>query len=248
MYVAAECFRYKVTGERDARDNARQGINALMRLESITGIPGFPARTFVKVGEGPLPTDGEWHDTPDKAWRWKGDTSSDEIVGHYFAYSVYYDLLADASEKPALRAVVDRITTHILDHDYRLIGPDGRPTRWGWWGPDAVWRDADETGLRALQILSHLRVAMHLTESAQNRSKYQAAYKDLIRSHKYHRLTRYQKIAVPGHVNHSDDELAFLSFYPLLRYETDRRCSRCTATAWSEAGRSNAPSETRSGT
>ena len=26
---------------------------------------------------------------------------------------------------------------------------------------------------------------------------------------------------VPGHVNHSDDELAFLSFYPLLRYETD---------------------------
>ena len=26
---------------------------------------------------------------------------------------------------------------------------------------------------------------------------------------------------VPGHINHSDDELAFLSFYPLLRYETD---------------------------
>ena len=26
---------------------------------------------------------------------------------------------------------------------------------------------------------------------------------------------------VPGSINHSDDELAFLSFYPLLRYETD---------------------------
>ena len=26
---------------------------------------------------------------------------------------------------------------------------------------------------------------------------------------------------VPGHINHSDDELAFLSFYPLLRYEKD---------------------------
>jgi hypothetical protein len=26
---------------------------------------------------------------------------------------------------------------------------------------------------------------------------------------------------VPGSINHSDDELAFLSYYPLLRYETD---------------------------
>ena len=26
---------------------------------------------------------------------------------------------------------------------------------------------------------------------------------------------------VPGSINHSDDELAFLSFYPLLRYERD---------------------------
>ena len=26
---------------------------------------------------------------------------------------------------------------------------------------------------------------------------------------------------VPGHINHSDDELAFLPYYPLLRYERD---------------------------
>ena len=40
-------------------------------------------------------------------------------------------------------------------------------------------------------------------------------------NHKYHLLTRNQKIMVPGSINHSDDELAFLSFYPLLRYQTD---------------------------
>ena len=34
---------------------------------------------------------------------------------------------------------------------------------------------------------------------------------------------------VPGHVNHSDDELAFLSFYPLLGTRPTRRCSRCTS-------------------
>jgi hypothetical protein len=221
MYVAAEAFRYKVTAAADARENARRGMQAIVRLESITGLPGFPARSFIKLGEEVQPEGGEWHDTPDKAWRWKGDTSSDEIVGHYFVYSIYLDLVADESEKPALRAVVDRITNHIIDNGYQLVDVDGTRTRWGWWGPAAIWEDPDETGLRALEILSHLRVAMHLTTDPKFRAKYQAAYDDLVKTHKYHLLTRNQKVMVPGSINHSDDELAFLSFYPLLRYETD---------------------------
>jgi hypothetical protein len=221
MYVAAESFRFAVTKEADARENARRGMQAIMRLEAITGIPGFPARSFIKVGEDVQPADGEWHDTPDRAWRWKGDTSSDEIVGHYFVYPIYADLVADAQEKAALSAVLDRITNHILDNNYQLIDVDGQRTRWGWWGPDVIWNDPDETGLRALHILSHLRVALHLTANPQFRAKYQAAYDTLIKAHKYHLLTRNQKIMVPGSINHSDDELAFLSFYPLLRYETD---------------------------
>lgn len=221
MYVAAECFRYKVTGERDARENARVGMQALMRMEEITGIPGFPARSFIKVGVDVQPGDGEWHDTPDKVWRWKGDTSSDEIVGHYFIYPIYLDLVADEAEKPKLRGVIDRMTNHILDNNYQLIDVDGKRTRWGWWGPDTIWEDPDETGLRALHILAHLRVAIYMTTNPQYRAKYQAAYDDLIKNHKYHLLTRNQKIMVPGHINHSDDELAFLSYYPLLSYETD---------------------------
>lgn len=220
MYVAAEAFRYRVTGEPDARANARQGMNALMRLESITGISGFPARSFIRIGTDAQPADGEWHDTSDRQWRWKGDTSSDEIVGHYFAYPIYYDLVAEETEKPALRAAIARITSHILDHDYQLVGPRGR-TRWGWWGPDAIWEDPDETGLRALHILSHLRVAIHMAPDETLRSRFAAAYRDLIEKHRYHWLTRNQKIMVPGAINHSDDELAFLSYYPLLRYEAD---------------------------
>ncbi len=221
MYVAAECFRYAVTHERDARENARRGMEAILRLESITGIPGFPARSFIKAGDDVQPRDGEWHDTPDGQWRWKGDTSSDEIVGHYFVYPIYYDLVADDDEKPRLRAAIERITNHILDHGYQLIDADGQRTRWGWWGPDEIWKDADETGLRALHILSHLRVAAHLTGNSTFRARYQQQYDGLVNTHKYALLTRNQKIMVPGHINHSDDELAFLSYYPLLQYETD---------------------------
>jgi hypothetical protein len=221
MYVAAEGFRYKVTGAADARDNARRGMQAIVRLEAITGIAGFPARSFIKKGKDLQPRDGEWHDTADGEWRWKGDTSSDEIVGHYFVYPIYHDLVADEGEKPALRAAIERITSHILDNEYQLIDLDGKRTRWGWWGPQAIWEDPDETGLRALHILSHLRVALHLTRDERQRVRYQAAYDDLIGRHRYHLLTRNQKIMVPGHINHSDDELAFLSYYPLLLYEKD---------------------------
>jgi hypothetical protein len=221
VYVAAECFRYKVTGEADARENARRGMRAILRLEAITGIPGFPARSFIKVGQDLQPGDGEWHDTPDKAWRWKGDTSSDEIVGHFFVYPLYHDLVADEAEKPAIRAAIDRITNHILDHDFQLRDVDGKRTTWGWWGPDLIWEDPDETGLRALHILSHLRVAIHMTGDEKHRAKYQAAYDDLVKTHRYHLLTRNQKVMVPGLINHSDDQLAFLSYYPLLRYEKD---------------------------
>ena len=196
-------------------------MQAILRLEADHRRPGFPARSFIKVGEDNQPNDGEWHDTPDKAWRWKGDTSSDEIVGHYFVYPIYYDLVADDSEKPALRAALDRITNHIVDNNYQLIDVDGQRTRWGWWAPELIWEDADETGLRALHLLSHLRVAVHMTGDPAHRKKFRAAYDDLIARHRYHLLTRNQKVMVPGHINHSDDELAFLSFYPLLRYETE---------------------------
>ncbi len=217
MYIAAEAFRYAVAKEADARANARQGFEAMLRLEEITGIPGFPARSFIKIGEDVQPRDGEWHTTADGQWRWKGDTSSDEIVGHYFGYVVYYDLVADEAEKQKIRAVITRITDHILNNNYQLIDVDGKRTRWGWWAPEDIWSDPDETGLRALHLLSHLRVAHHITGS----QRYLDAYNELINRHRYHLLLRNQKINYPGHVNHSDDELAFLSYYPLLNYETD---------------------------
>ncbi len=217
MYLAAECFRFRVTGDREAGDHARQGIQALMRLESITGIPGFPARSIIEVGKEEQPADGEWHPTSDGRWRWKGDTSSDEIVGHYFAYAVYYDLVADEEEKRQIRAVVERITSHILDNGYHLIDVDGKPTRWGWWAPEEIWADPDETGLRALHLLSHLAVAHRITGIP----RYRTAYDELVRKHRYALLTRNQKINIPGHINHSDDELAFLSYYPLLLIEQD---------------------------
>ena len=36
-----------------------------------------------------------WHFAEGDEWEWKADTSSDEMDGHFFAYAIAFDLLAD---------------------------------------------------------------------------------------------------------------------------------------------------------
>jgi len=218
LYIAAESFRYAVTKEEEAKRLAQKSLLALMRLEEITPINGFPARAIIQKGERVHQSHGEWHDTPDGAWEWKGDTSSDEIDGHLFAYSVYYDLVADEQEKQEIAAVVGRIMTHIVENDFLLVDVDGERTRWGVWSPkmlNATW--IDQQGLNSLEILAHLKTAYHITGD----EKFQDAYRYLVNEHHYALNTIEQKILPPAEVNHSDDELAFISYYPLLKYEDD---------------------------
>ena len=218
MYLGAEAFRFAATKEPAARVRARRSLDLLMRLEEITGIPGFPARSFVSVTE-PKPKDGEWHPTADGRWLWKGDTSSDEMVGHYYAYARYYDLVADEAEKVAIRRVVARITDHLIRNDYNLVDLDGQPTRWGVWG-EAYFQTEEgkyEAPLRCLELLSFLKTAHHLTGDA----KYAAAYDDRVRRGYAEQMRHYRRWPGGGEINFSDDELAYLSYDPLLRYERE---------------------------
>src|SRR5215510_14411061 len=164
--------------------------------------------------------------TADSILQTPGDLSTNRTVSSdndglwtqmYVAAEAFRYKVTGEAEKRKIRGVVARMTDHILNNNYQLIDVDGKRTRWGWWGPEEIWADPDETGLRALHILSHLRVAHHITGNP----RYEQAYNELISKRRYHLLTRNQKVNYPGHVNHSDDELAFLSYYPLLNYETD---------------------------
>ncbi|MFQ5810118.1 MAG: hypothetical protein ACE5JM_10915 [Armatimonadota bacterium] len=226
MYVAAESFRYAVTRSEDAKRKARRSLLAILELERQTGIPGFPARALTHRSEPDFgrEREGEWQKTADGEWEWKGDTSSDEMDGHYFAWPIYYDLVADDEEKATIRATVRRVTDYIIGNGYYLIDADGKPTRWGVWAPERLNDDprwGPERGLNSLELLTYLKVAHRITGD----QKYARAARDLIENHHYALNTIEQKI-LPGDFagaedNHSDDELAFLCYYGLLRYETD---------------------------
>lgn len=229
IYAAAECFRYQVTKSPEALASARKAVEVILFLEEVTGRRGFPARSFLRKGDPP-PHGGEWHWTSDGQYYWKGDTSSDEIVGHFFIFSVASDLLPDADLKQRIAATARRITDHLLANNYTLCDLDGKPTLWGWWNPEKLAQEPDERALNSLQLLSFLKTAHHLTGDP----RYAAEYRKAAVEFNYTNLiTRMNEFRLE--LNYSDEELAMLPFYCVFRYEQDPdllRAYRQALDAW----------------
>ena len=64
---------------------------------------------------------------------YKGDTSSDEIIGHLFIYKLAYDILGEEDPELAELIVnaVAKFAQHIVDNSYCLVDGSGQPTTWG---------------------------------------------------------------------------------------------------------------------
>ncbi len=236
MYGAAECFRYAVTKSEDALIRAKKAIEAVLFLEEVTGVPGLPARSYVKKGD-PRPKDGVWHWTPNGQIQWKGDTSSDEIVGHYFLLSIAYDLLDDAALKARMATAARRMMDYILENGYNLIDVTGKPTTWGKWSPEYfAGNGKSDSALNAAELLSFLKATEHMTGDA----KYAAEYKKVSVGMKYaEQAARYLELR--EEINYSDEELAMLSFYPFFRYEKDPAMRRALDQWWANCEREKNP-------
>ena len=215
MYAAAECFRYAVTRSPEALANATRSTRAVLFLEEVAGKRGFPARSYIRKGE-PMPTGGQWHWTQDGQYYWKGDTSSDEIVGHFFLYSVATDLLPDEVLKKLIAETAARIIDHIITHGYNLVDVTGKPTTWGRWSRSYFRREPGDSALNSIELLSFLKTAAHITGNIKYANEYTKAALGLGYAK---RATRYLELR--QEINYSDEELAMLSFYNLFRYETN---------------------------
>ncbi|MBI4569645.1 MAG: hypothetical protein HY719_14725 [Planctomycetes bacterium] len=221
LYVAAEALRYGATKELEAKRFADESFAALERLVAITSHPGFPARSFMRAGEFTVEED-RWPFTPDRQWRWRNDTSSDELCGHFFAVACWHDHCALTDEEKArARRHAGAIMNRIIAGGWRLLDENGQPTSWGRWDPEYfAGPGRAERGLNSLEILSFLKTTFHVTGEA----KYQRAYEHLYVDEKYGTFLRtLRSVLLPRFINHSDDELAFLSYYPIMLYEQDPR-------------------------
>lgn len=221
LYIAALCFEYACTHDEKTKKQAKRSLNAMLKLIEVTGIDGFAARAVRYPDERDYGTGNrkEWHITKDKdgnELEWLGETSSDEMVGHFFCYAHYYDLAADEEEKELLRGVVSGILDHILDHNFRLVDTDGKPTTWANWDPELLNNDhkwINEKGTNSLQMLTFLAAGYHMTGN----EKYKRTF-DLLAKEKHYALNLMQYAIPNGHVLHIDDSHDFIMISLLLEY------------------------------
>ena len=245
MYGAGECFAYAATGDPKAKDRAERAFEALRFLQQVpqgsehSPPSGYVARTIRSI-QLPDPNIGRlqrdqhnrehgdglwkvyeprWPKSADGKWYWKSDTSSDELDGHYFFYPLYYDLVAETEqEKERVREVVRKLTDHLVEHDFQLVDHDGKTTRWGFYDPASMNHDPswwEERGLKSLSMLSYLAVAEHITGDP----SYGKQIDMLMADHAYGTNAMIYKIHRGiGSGNQSDDEMAFMSYYNLLKY------------------------------
>jgi hypothetical protein len=251
MYGAGEAFACAATDSGAACERAKAAFEALRFLGKVTeggknpAPRGYVARTILPTsGRDPNIADSperdekirstrerlwkvmrpRWPVSADGKWYWKSDTSSDELDGHYFFYGAYYDLVAKTdAERERVRRHVAAMTDHLVNNNFQLIDHDGRPTRWGIFNPENLNRNVDyweERGLNSISILAYLTTAEHITGDA----KYAAAARMLIEKHAYDMNTLIPKShGGPGSGNQSDDEMAFMCLYNLMKYEKDVR-------------------------
>ncbi len=223
-YLNGLCFEYAVTKDPDVRREAVDVFRSVKWSEEITSIEGYPARSIHAVGQDEIRSmtasaglPAEWIPTDDGKWEWKADTSSDEIIAHIYTTSVFLELVAQGKEKAAAAEHIRRIVGHIMGRGWVLRDLDGEPTRWGRWDPEYHQgpHGYNERGLNSLQALAMVATSAALTGDP----RCGPAKKQLL-AWGYHRDTLRQKIVFPD-VTDFDDRLAFLAYYPLMRYETD---------------------------
>lgn len=249
MYLAAMSLGYAATGDARLKRHASNAFRALAFLSEVTqggthpAPSGFIARAVRPTSEpDPNPQfdlaydlkrkerdslwkiiQPRWPKDETGEWYWKNDSSSDELDGHFFGYATYYDRACETEEeREAVRLVVRRIIDHIIDHGYNLVDYDGQPTRWGRLSPDDLNRNEAwviERGLNSFSMLTYLSIAHHILGD----QKYWDAYMALAIEHGYgmNGMTQPKDIAGPGTFGQPDDNMAFMNYYHLIRYETD---------------------------
>jgi len=200
--LAAETLRHSVTGAPEASARAARAVHALLLLERVTGVPGFYARSFNREGPG-------------GTLLWKGDVSRDQYAGIVFGLAAAWRLHPEAGLRRRVAGAAERIARHLIEHDFRLTGPDGEVTTYG---------DLRGTmfgvpiGVNALISLAALGLALEATGAPEFR-----AALDRCDRRGWFEAARWAHVEVLGITNYNNVNMAFLAISALLGMRADPR-------------------------
>lgn len=216
--LAAYAHKYAITKDPKDREIANQIFEAVLKLETVTGVPGLVARSFNKTDK-PLWHEEvlwyhEWHSSSSMpGYRWLGDLSSDKFTSICYGVGTFWELCADDDYKQKAAGLLDRFMGRVVDNNFKLTDLDGKMTLWGNFCPDLPHQD-----LNSLKMLMGLKVTHHIT----GKERYNAAYHMLIDRYQYDDRQINSKVVFPPEWrNVGDDYHAARSLYMLMRYEKD---------------------------
>jgi hypothetical protein len=131
-YLAAESFRYAVTGSADALANIRKAVNGITALIDVTGtdllarflIPRSSPYADAVLGEESRHGihEATYNGQP---YAWLGNTSRDQYSGVFFGLGVAYSLVGDATVQGEIRNDVSRMLTFLIKNGWNVRMPDG---------------------------------------------------------------------------------------------------------------------------
>ncbi|MGI8741598.1 MAG: hypothetical protein ACR2NN_03305 [Bryobacteraceae bacterium] len=129
-YLAAEAFRYKVTGSQDALANVKTAITGIKTLSDVTGY-NLLARCLVPLSSPYAQSimmeerhNGIYINSAAQEL-WAGNTSRDQYSGVFFGLAVAYDMVDDAGVRSSIKDEVTLLLDYLRGHNWSPTMPNG---------------------------------------------------------------------------------------------------------------------------
>jgi hypothetical protein len=156
-YLAAESYRYSVTGDPTALAEAQAALAHLKALVDVTG-SDLLARCVVPINSpyaaGITREESANGIHESGANYWIGHTSRDQYMGVFFGLGVAYDLLGPPTQ-PAIQALATRMLNFLIGNGWSVVMPDGSIST------TFIIRPDEQLGL--LQVGRHVNFAQFST-------------------------------------------------------------------------------------
>ena len=209
-YLAAEAFRYKVTGSADALNNVKNALSAINNLIQVTGI-NLLARCALPLNS-PYAASIQSQESVNGIYTnesanefWVGNTSRDQYIGVAFGLAVAYDMVNDANLQSTISNLAWLLIGFLTGHNWSVVMPNGSASTTFLIRPD--------------EMLTLLQIGRHL-----NSSKFSTDY-DVDRVLLSPTVVLPITVDIASNSSYFKFNLDYISFYNLIRLESSSAAS-----------------------
>lgn len=204
-YLAAEAYRYKVTGSAEALNNVKNAIGAINNMIQVTGM-NLLARCALPL-TSPYAASIQYQEAANGIYTnasanefWVGNTSRDQYMGVAFGLAVAYDMVDDAGVQSSLSNLAWLLIGFLTGHNWSVMMPDGSSSTTFLIRPD--------------EMLTLLQIGRHL-----NPGKFSTDY-DLDRVLLSPGIVLPITVDIASTSSYFKFNLDYISFYNLIRLES----------------------------